>query len=808
MSVQRWADLHGVVNGNVNKSPGSMGWQDGSDPSLNKQPWSMLQFCDDLERGLAKCLIEYRSKAEDVLAAHLEAIERVEHSHQLESAKLVAENRQLRELLSNLGATGIPQLYQAQPIMLSAEAAPLERQGHGSKSAARKYDTGKNNSKREEEEDEKQFFNSRSKIPKGLGGITASAVPGGSWQQFVAWVPNGAALSSPEPWKALPSNHDVGPETWKTTARSCSILSKVNLAPNPMPNPPKPSQGKSNTVLVGVVPGVPDHVVDEGDESFGLDDDSEGSDDRGKFELLDVWVLTAHERKKGPSRHGHGAFSEYESSAGRSSGRSSDRLAEEEHFNNESPSIFILNPDAGVRITWDLLSLTMVVYDMIMIPMVAFDVEDTPLLLFMEWCTRIFWTVDIGWSCFTGISQPNGSVEYRLPEIWKKYAKTWLGMDLFIVGSDWAGLLLSSGGLGLSRLARVTRVARVIRLLRMVRMQEVLAGITERVRSDRLVIMIQVAKLVVFLVSVSHMAACGWWYLGTLQGDTWVSMSETDYEAQDLGVQYLVSLQWAMSQFTGGMDDIVASSALERVYAVVMWVFGFMSAAVISSILTSALTQQYIIGGSGARKMSTLRKYLAQNKITGNLMKRICRSAKHAISGDLTPESVELLSVVSEPLKVEMHYQMYSPILLHHPFFSDAISEAPLVIQRVCHNALSTLQLSAGDVVFTAGEIPADPHMYFCSAGVLEYCKPDEEAVLITEKMWVSEAALWTSWRHQGQLVATGEVKVAAIDAQAFTDICRRWMKKSKGTFTPKTYAAKFVEQLNEQTSLTDLSFD
>merc|ERR1740117_2411931 len=25
--------------------------------------------------------------------------------------------------------------------------------------------------------------------------------PAGAWQQFVAWIPNGAALQNPEPWK-------------------------------------------------------------------------------------------------------------------------------------------------------------------------------------------------------------------------------------------------------------------------------------------------------------------------------------------------------------------------------------------------------------------------------------------------------------------------------------------------------------------------------------------------------------------------------------------------------------------------------
>ena len=37
-----------------------------------------------------------------------------------------------------------------------------------------------------------------------------------------------------------------------------------------------------------------------------------------------------------------------------------------------------------------------------------------------------------------------------------------------------------------------------------------------------------------------------------------------------------------------------------------------------------------------------------QNHIPKNLTKRLCRSAKHAISGDLTPDSVQLLAVPSQ----------------------------------------------------------------------------------------------------------------------------------------------------------------
>ena len=40
------------------------------------------------------------------------------------------------------------------------------------------------------------------------------------------------------------------------------------------------------------------------------------------------------------------------------------------------------------------------------------------------------------------------------------------------------------------------------------------------------------------------------------------------------------------------------------------------------------------------RQLATLKRYLKQNNVSKATTKRVCRNAKHAISGDLTPESV------------------------------------------------------------------------------------------------------------------------------------------------------------------------
>merc|ERR1712070_856224 len=112
------------------------------------------------------------------------------------------------------------------------------------------------------------------------------------------------------------------------------------------------------------------------------------------------------------------------------------------------------------------------------------------------------------------------------------------------------------------------------------------------------------------------------------------------------------------------------------------------------------------------------------------------------MSGDLTPEAVELLHVVSEPLRVEMHFEMYAGQLKVHPFFAQYMEEYPQSMRRICHCAMSTLLMDPGDVIFSEGEVPAQPKMYFVNKGRLAYNKSEwglyKDPQTIAEKQSVS----------------------------------------------------------------------
>jgi len=619
-------------------------------------------------------------------------------------------------------------------------------------------------------------------------------VPAGSWQPFVAWVPNGAALGNPEPWKPLTSQE--------------MMLVHGNASPssqgaNGKGRKPTKTAAKSSEEMraLNVVPGQAEATEKDKTNEDSDDDSGSGSDEnQDRFFLLPIWEPTKTQKKNMNRTSGMGDT------------ESSMPFQDEDDDVVANQPFFIINPDSNQRIIWDMASLIMVVYDCIMIPMLTFDMADNDFLLFMDWTTRLFWTTDMGWSCVTGYVLSDGKVEYSLNAILKRYAKTWLPLDLFIVVSDWATLGMASGEMGLSRLGRIFRIARAVRLLRLVRMQEIIANITERIQSDKIGLVIQISKHFLPVMFICHIVACGWWGIGVVNGlenqDSWVGVQDHAtgkvYSNSDLGEKYLVSLHWALTQLSGGMDEVAPINTLERFYAVVMGVICFMVAVVMLSTLTSSLTQQYIIGGSGARQMANLRKYLKQNHCPKNLTKRVCRNAKHAISGDLTPDAVELLNVISEPLKIEMHYEMYTRILMHHPFFLDLLQGSQNQLVRwICHRAMSMLLLAHGDVVFTRGEEPSDPKMYFVASGELEYLDGYGEVTKVVEKQHLAEAALWTTWRHRGTLTAVNDVKMSLLDAQSFQDICKRYFRKSKDSaFSIKKYAADFLEELNANTQM------
>jgi hypothetical protein len=478
---------------------------------------------------------------------------------------------------------------------------------------------------------------------------------------------------------------------------------------------------------------------------------------------------------------------------------------------------YVIHPYSPKRALWDGASLILVVYDLIMIPFALFDPPEVMFLKFMNWVTRLFWTVDVLMSLITGATLNDGRVELRPRAIIRRYLLQWFALDIIIVGTDWGEYVLrdslfssDAGGYAKAgKAGRAFRIVRMLRLLRLARMREVMSLMLERIRSERVIIMAGTAKMTVLMLALAHIIACVWWGIGkSSDGVNWIE--ERKFVRKPLMYQYSMSMHWALSQFAGGMDEVTPANTPERVYAIFVFLTAFVAAAAFISTLTSSMTQLNIIGSQHSQQLSQMRKYLYQNGISNRLALRVMRNAQHAIQEQtrmMPEEGVTLLKHVSEPLRLELHFEMYSPILTKHPWILRYTVECPQVMRKVCHFGTSFEIVSQGDILFNAGEIPAKPVMYIVVYGQCTYCTTGMQETEVKEGAWIAEATLWTpQWMHRGVLTASSDSRLCLLDSAIFREIAGQFHHID---FDPRPYAKAFVSKLNEMENgdVTDLTF-
>jgi hypothetical protein len=454
------------------------------------------------------------------------------------------------------------------------------------------------------------------------------------------------------------------------------------------------------------------------------------------------------------------------------------------------------------------MGLFLVLYDIVILPLGFFNIPEIWWIEAMAWITRFFWTFDIPMALITGFLRLDGTIEMRPGKILRHYLVSWFCVDALIVGSDWFELIGS--GLGFGRLAKATRAFRIIRMLRLLRLakiQQFVRSMVERIHSEALGVILEILQIIAVILIVAHVLGCVWWGIGSKDGEnTWVA--HYDYKHKTFEAQYGMSLHWSFTQFTGGMDEIVAQNPGERFFIIGAYLVCFIQASLFLSSLTSAMTRLHLITNRQVKQIQTLRRFLHQNGISGRTALRIQRNAQHAIAEQqrfMPEKEVELLEYVSEPLRFELHFEMYAHIFETHLFFARYKEECPAVMRKICHFAFSTQLVSRSDVLFSAGELPSEPKSYVFFEGMMHYRAASDEIEVIETEQWIAESALWTKWMHRGVLTALADCRLCALSVKKFIEIIDQFEQQE---FDPRQYAKAYVEDLNELliSDVTDLS--
>jgi hypothetical protein len=157
-----------------------------------------------------------------------------------------------------------------------------------------------------------------------------------------------------------------------------------------------------------------------------------------------------------------------------------------------------------------------------------------------------------------------------------------------------------------------------------------------------------------------------------------------------------------------------------------------------------------------------------------------------------------LLEYVSLPLRAEISFELYTPMYNAHPFFCKYGDRCPQVMQRVCHTATSITRLTAGDVLFHAGETPTIPGMYIMIMGKMQYTSSnlgEDSEVTESSNNIISEATIWCNWKHRGALIAVSDSRLLFLEARKFQVVVSAFLHPD---IDPVVYGTDFVLAMNE----------
>jgi len=461
-----------------------------------------------------------------------------------------------------------------------------------------------------------------------------------------------------------------------------------------------------------------------------------------------------------------------------------------------------IQPGSVFNLSWEMFSVCLVFYDLITLPLAVFaEEEENAFLLAMTWIIRIWWTGDLVISFNTGFVNDTGTLVMNRFKVARNYGFRQLPFDALVVIFDWAEMFWDLEGSSVAKSGRLLRVARLVRLKKV---RSIMKQLANYVRSEKLSVLGGIVRYLLILAIFMHFIACGWYGVGRVCHDegqpTWV----TETVALPTSTIYIRSLHFAVSLFHGEVtiaprndtEFIVLALLLYTIFCTNVWLL---------STITTGLTRLELISTRRTAMFQALDRYISLNNVSHELATKVQGSAFKALAAkeQTLPESeVELLQMISVPLRMELAFEIHLPSLAVHPFFACYADINPGGIRKVCIK-MNPLTISADDYVFNENErASADgdgdrgARMFFVVSGKLTYFKPSNtffEAVEVSNKQWLSEAVLWADdWRHCGSLKAVTDCQLLTLTAEDF-----RHAVSSFNSNHATLYGESFVEDLD-----------
>jgi hypothetical protein len=485
-----------------------------------------------------------------------------------------------------------------------------------------------------------------------------------------------------------------------------------------------------------------------------------------------------------------------------------------------------IRPDSNQRLCWDVVGLCLIFYDFITIPFLfsfGLDSSDDKFIGAMDWVTLLFWTMDMAQGFFLAYFE-EGVLVTSHTKVLRNYIRGWCLIDILVVFPGWIVKFSDAWFCGqevglLGKILKALRAVRILRLARLAKLQRILHSFYDRIEDERKFILIHLVKLLLLVSVMNHVIACVWFLIGSeteKSGPSWTRehLSSDGHSTLD---KYLISLHWSLTQFTPASMGVSATNEAERAFSIVVLFVAMVCFSSIVGSITGSMTTLRSMSNEVTREFWLLRRYLKQRNIDHDLRRRVCKFLEFQVMGK--PRRVErgqltILDKLSDDLSDELRHADHWPVVEQHPCFQLLQGEEHARCQRICGLCLSPHVWAESEVVFRFGD--EGRFMYFLKEdetwGLKGSCMDfrhglEGEKEPICEGKWISEAVLWTDWRHLGELKCNHTCDLITVDPNEFAEAVRH---HPRAWFLTREYGYLFLHWLNslEGADVSDLLYD
>ncbi len=245
-----------------------------------------------------------------------------------------------------------------------------------------------------------------------------------------------------------------------------------------------------------------------------------------------------------------------------------------------------------------------------------------------------------------------------------------------------------------------------------------------------------------FLIA-AHLLACGW-----------IALNEA---RSDITQEYITSLYWCIQTITTvGYGDVVPSTIPQRIYAMIVMLFGVGVYGFVIGNIANILLKRDPARMQFLNSLERLRSFVNFRSIPSGLQKRIRNYYEYIWKQKLGYNESDFVSGLPDGLKTEVELFLKRDILEKIPLFKGIgdkfLREVSLHLRPVVY--------TPGDYIFKEGD--QGNEMYFVIKGKLKILSGDENKILntLSDGDFFGELALFRD-----------EIRMATVQAATYCDV-------------------------------------